>query len=90
MTGKPTPAMNQLWRHYKGNAYVVVCIALREQDRVPVVVYRGGEEETWTRPLGEFLQKFEFEAEGEPHNGALDRVKVLLDETQTLIRSIQQ
>jgi len=87
MTGKPDPGPHQLWRHHKGSAYVVVCVALREYDRVPVVVYRGGEEETWVRPLGEFLAKFEFEGEVSPLE-PMDHAKKLIGEALALLGTI--
>ncbi len=86
MTGKPEPKSHQLWRHYKGNAYVVVCVALREYDRVPLVVYRGCEEETWVRPLGEFLAKFEFE--GEAPTIPVDHARKLIGEALALLGTI--
>lgn len=66
-TGKPDLAPHQLWRHHKGNAYIIVCVAMREHDMVPLVVYGCVESgKNWCRPLSEFIKKFEFEAEYAP------------------------
>ncbi|MEO0999849.1 MAG: DUF1653 domain-containing protein [Pseudomonadota bacterium] len=45
-----------LWQHRKGGRYRVICVALEEATRSPVVVYaeaRG--EAVYTRPLEAFL-----------------------------------
>jgi hypothetical protein len=54
------------WKHKKsGNLYFTLIVCLREEDCVPVVVYRqwkgkyGPVPVYWTRPVSEFLEKFE-------------------------------
>jgi hypothetical protein len=46
----------QRWKHFKGGIYEIVCIAARESDQQPMVVYREGSYNStiWTRPLLEF------------------------------------
>lgn len=63
-----------VYRHYKGNEYVVITVAENESDHVLVVVYRAHpatpEARTWVRPLAEFLSnvngKPRFEYTGNP------------------------
>lgn len=51
-----TPAAGQTWKHFKGGVYEIICKALREEDLIPVVVYRHvGAVRTWVRPLDNFL-----------------------------------
>jgi hypothetical protein len=47
----------QRWKHFKGYIYEIVCIAARESDQEPMVVYREAAilGTIWTRPLLEFL-----------------------------------
>ena len=49
------------YMHYKQRKYVVVAIALREEDAEPCVVYRAeyGGKLTWTRPLTSWLEEIE-------------------------------
>ena len=43
------------WRHRKGGEYEVLCVALREADLSPQVVYESRETGvTYIRPLAEF------------------------------------
>lgn len=55
-------APGQIWRHYKGEFYQIVCFALLEQTLQPCVVYRASSEdliytgETYIRPISEFLE----------------------------------
>jgi hypothetical protein len=54
------------YRHKKsGRVYEVICNAVMERDKSPVVVYRqllqhsSEMQRVWVRPSGEFLEKFE-------------------------------
>lgn len=49
----------KFWAHVtSGDRYVVMDVALREEDLMPVVVYARGPI-NWTRPLETFLGRFE-------------------------------
>ena len=49
----PTPGSR--WRHRKGGLYRVVCVAMEEATKTPVVVYQAEATGlTWTRPHAEF------------------------------------
>jgi hypothetical protein len=51
----------QLWQHFKGTVYEIVCVATREADQEPMVVYREASTKSlgpgtiWVRPLLEFV-----------------------------------
>lgn len=47
----------QIWRHWKGNLYQVMCVGMLEANTASVVVYRSasGEGTIWVRPVLEFL-----------------------------------
>lgn len=47
----------QVWRHWKGNLYQVMCVGTLEANMTPMVIYRSasGEGTIWVRPLIEFL-----------------------------------
>lgn len=46
----------QIYRHFKGNLYLVTSVALNSSDLEPTVVYMSlsGDSQVWTRPLSEF------------------------------------
>ncbi len=45
-----------LYRHYKGGIYSIVCVSKLEGDPVvEMVAYMDESNECWTRPLAEFL-----------------------------------
>lgn len=51
------PVSGEVYEHYKrGTRYTIVCLALREADLVPCVVYRANdvEAQTWIRPVDDF------------------------------------
>ena len=52
-----TPLAYDLYRHTRtGGLYRIVCIAAVEATLETVVVYRSDQDgQTWTRPLGEFM-----------------------------------
>ena len=48
------PKPRTVWRHYKGNVYVIVDVATHTEDDCPMVIYRaryGNRRRTWARPL---------------------------------------
>lgn len=54
------------YRHYKGNLYEVIGIALDSETREEMVVYRAlygskdfGKDVVWVRPLSSFLENIE-------------------------------
>ena len=53
----------QIWRHYKGNLYTIICLARDESTEKEVVVYQKTKEDffrtdelPWVRPLDNFLE----------------------------------
>lgn len=49
-----TPKNGEIYRHYKGNKYIVLGIAIREADEAPIVQYVGEKNQDllpWLRPL---------------------------------------
>lgn len=56
------------YRHYKGTTYRVLCVAVRESDQIPVVVYEDADGDIWERPFfeweelvdhgGRYIQRF--------------------------------
>lgn len=51
------PIAGEVYEHYKRKTrYTVICLALREADLVPCVVYRANDTEaqTWIRPMEDF------------------------------------
>lgn len=74
------PAPGSRWRHRKGGLYEVVCCAIREEDLVPVVVYRPvGGGAAWDRLLTKFIDG-RFTQDGPPlvDHGLGPRAKELL------------
>jgi hypothetical protein len=52
------PRPGEVWRHYKGNLYEVVAVALWECDLSPCVVYRSRDHgHVWVRPVSDWLQR---------------------------------
>lgn len=49
------------YRHYKGNEYVVIDIAIHSETEEEMVVYKAlyGEEKLWVRPLSMWSEKVE-------------------------------
>ncbi len=54
------PKAEQIYRHYKGGIYRVICMAVLERDVSDIVIYQrvGSETGPWARPLAEFMDKF--------------------------------
>jgi DNA polymerase-3 subunit epsilon len=56
---KKALAQPQLYRHYKGGIYELVCEATQESDLTPVIVYRSHNGSVWTRPKEVFFEMLE-------------------------------
>lgn len=56
---KKAGAQPQLYRHYKGGIYELVCEATQESDLTPVIVYRSHNGSVWTRPKEVFFEMLE-------------------------------
>lgn len=54
------PPVGSLWKHFKGNVYIISDIArdCEEPGRF-LVVYRSMKGDVWVRPLENFLEKHE-------------------------------
>lgn len=55
------PKKDELYRHYKGNMYRVVCLAKHSETLEDLVVYCSVEDESkvWCRPLTMFMETIE-------------------------------
>ena len=55
------PVPYELFRHFKGNMYQIVSIAIHSETREEMVVYQAlyGEGQIWVRPAGMFFGKVE-------------------------------
>lgn len=51
------------YMHYKQQSYVVLAIALREEDNEPCVIYKAeyGDNLTWIRPVANWLETVELD-----------------------------
>ena len=51
----------KVYRHYKGNEYVVLCTAINSETLEQMVVYRALYDKmtVWVRPLSMFVEKVE-------------------------------
>ena len=51
------------YRHYKGNDYEVIDIALHSETEEPLVAYRPlyGEKKLWVRPLDMFVEMIDID-----------------------------
>ena len=47
--------VGHVYRHFKGNRYMVINIAVHSETAELLVVYRGNNDEIWVRPLDMFL-----------------------------------
>ena len=46
------PQPGQIWRHYKGGVYEIICMAALERNREQLVVYKDiHSQHIWARPL---------------------------------------
>ena len=51
--------MAQIYQHYRGGLYEVICVAVARGDMQRVVVYKSlSDGAIWTRDLSEFNRKF--------------------------------
>ena len=57
MREKPRP--QELYRHFKGNLYQIVTVAIDSEDRKEMVVYQAlyGDYKTYVRPLDMFMSE---------------------------------
>ncbi|MCL6414751.1 DUF1653 domain-containing protein [Aestuariirhabdus sp. Z084] len=57
-----------VYRHYKGNEYLVTGVALHSETEEPLVVYQAlyGERGLWVRPLDMFTSEVTLEGESCP------------------------
>ena len=55
--------VNRIYKHFKGNYYIVVDIAMDSETKEKMVVYRRlyGEGDLWVRPLDMFLSEVDHE-----------------------------
>ena len=53
--------IGKIYKHYKGNKYLVLNIATHTETGEKMVVYKAlyGEEKIWTRPYDMFIEKVE-------------------------------
>lgn len=57
---QPLPILGwDVFRHYKGNEYRIICIARLEEDHTPCVVYQSIKDDTeiWIRPYDDFVKE---------------------------------
>ena len=56
---REAPKPGEVWRHYKGQLYEVVCYALNERhpDEMLIIYRELNDGATWCRPLNEFIGK---------------------------------
>lgn len=55
-----------LYQHYKGGLYEIICAAINEADLSPIVVYRplqGNTVQAWSRPLTVFFEVIEVQGQ---------------------------
>ena len=52
-----TVKKNRVYKHFKGDSYIVVDIAKYSEDLKELVIYRGlyGDGSLWARPIDDFL-----------------------------------
>lgn len=57
--GRKAVSVGATYRHFKGNEYIVLCLARDSETLEDVVVYRdcGDESKIWVRPLSMFLEQ---------------------------------
>jgi len=61
MTQSNLPLINRVYRHYKGDYYIVRAIAKHSETCEPMVIYQAlyGDGEIWARPLALFMDKLD-------------------------------
>jgi len=45
------PKTGEIWRHYKGGEYTIICCAEMEATREIMVVYQSADGNRWIRPI---------------------------------------
>ncbi len=58
----PIPKQGELWKHYKGNLYEIVCVTnLPNEERYPLtIVYKTvANGNLWSRPYSDWYRSFE-------------------------------
>jgi hypothetical protein len=54
----------QVFRHYKGGLYVIVCVSIKEDTLDTLITYRSNKKGTiWTRTAANFLERVGHSAE---------------------------
>ena len=68
----------QVYRHYKGGYYKIICRALLEKDKSPQVVYQSLQDDLiWIRPESEFTEIIEYLGDEEnPRDPAIYRFQL--------------
>jgi hypothetical protein len=61
LDGKNTPRPGEVWEHYKGGLYSIVCTSVKEDTLVNLVTYHSNAKGTnWTRTKENFLEYVEW------------------------------
>lgn len=56
------PSPGDEYRHFKGNRYIIDCIAIDTETEKPMVVYhRVNNNDIWVRPLDNFMSEVDHE-----------------------------
>lgn len=64
----------QLYRHYKGGIYELLCEATQESDLTPIIVYRSHNGTIWTRPRENFFEQVLLDGVRVPRFHPIDEV----------------
>jgi hypothetical protein len=69
----PTEPLPGLYRHYKGNDYLVIGLARHSETLEPLVVYQAlyGERGLWVRPAAMFAEAVELGGKRVPRFGRI-------------------
>jgi hypothetical protein len=54
------------YRHFKGNEYDFICIAIHSETDEDLVIYRNDEGKTFARPANMFFDEVEYEGKKVP------------------------
>ena len=63
LTSKRIPKKDEVYKHYKGNVYKIIAIALHTETNEQMVIYQGlyGDNQYFARPLDMFLEDVELD-----------------------------